>query len=333
MKRRSPLFHVDRIEDPLMIVQGANDPRVTKRESDQMALALRDRGIDVQYLVAENEGHGFANADNRMALYRAMEEFFGECLEGRVQEEVPAAIEEQIAKLSVDVDTLTLEAEVSYREVGVADPLLDPSWIHEDSQQVRLTLVQGGQEREIGSSTQSVAFTEVDGRPAIRKVDTVESPMIGSTADTALVDRETLAPLSLRSHNPNRTAALEFDGARLSGSVQPASGEARMIDETFDATPFLTETVGLAVRALRLEEGLAVELPVYLTDQGTTGTAKVVVTGVESVEVEGRPVEAWVVQSTIAGQEITTWLARDDHRQLKSLVTIAPGVELRVERM
>ncbi len=106
LRERSPLFHVDRIEDPLLVVQGANDPRVTKLESDQLVVALRDRGIEVEYLVAPNEGHGFANADNRLALYRAMERFFGACLGGRVQDEVDPAIAAKIAELTVDVDTL-----------------------------------------------------------------------------------------------------------------------------------------------------------------------------------------------------------------------------------
>lgn len=108
MQARSPLNFVDRIEDPLLIVQGANDPRVTQRESDQLAIALRDRGIPVEYLLAENEGHGFRNADNRMALYRSMEVFFGECLGGRVQEGVDPAIEARIRELTVSVEDLTL---------------------------------------------------------------------------------------------------------------------------------------------------------------------------------------------------------------------------------
>jgi dipeptidyl aminopeptidase/acylaminoacyl peptidase len=106
LEDKSPLFSVDRIEDPLLVVQGANDPRVTKLESDQLVTALRDRGIPVEYLVAANEGHGFANADNRLALYRAMERFFSDCLGGRVQEEVDPSIAAKIAELTVDVDTL-----------------------------------------------------------------------------------------------------------------------------------------------------------------------------------------------------------------------------------
>jgi dipeptidyl aminopeptidase/acylaminoacyl peptidase len=108
LRSRSPLFFVDRIEDPLFIAQGANDPRVTKVESDQMAIALRDRGVKVDYLVAANEGHGFANADNRLALYRSMERFLGDCLGGRVQDSVAPEIEARIQAMKVNVDTLRL---------------------------------------------------------------------------------------------------------------------------------------------------------------------------------------------------------------------------------
>lgn len=111
MRARSPLFFVDQIEDPLLIVQGANDPRVTKREADQLAIALRDRGIDVKYILADNEGHGFANADNRMALYRSMELFLADCLGGRVQDAIDPAVTEQIESMTVDVSALTLQEE------------------------------------------------------------------------------------------------------------------------------------------------------------------------------------------------------------------------------
>jgi len=83
MTSASPVFHVDKIKCPLFIVQGANDPRVAKAESDQMVEALKKRGIDVPYLVKDNEGHGFANEENRMELYQKMEEFFAKYLGGK----------------------------------------------------------------------------------------------------------------------------------------------------------------------------------------------------------------------------------------------------------
>ena len=74
----SPALHADRIKTPLLIAQGANDPRVNKAESDQMVEALRKRGVAVEYLVKDNEGHGFANEENRFDFYEAMERFLAE---------------------------------------------------------------------------------------------------------------------------------------------------------------------------------------------------------------------------------------------------------------
>ena len=71
----SPALQAHKIKAPLFIAQGANDPRVNKDESDQMVLAMKARGVEVQYMVKDNEGHGFRNEENRFEFYRAMEKF------------------------------------------------------------------------------------------------------------------------------------------------------------------------------------------------------------------------------------------------------------------
>jgi dipeptidyl aminopeptidase/acylaminoacyl peptidase len=76
----SPVFHVDKIRVPLLIAQGAKDPRVNQAESDQIVEALRKRNITVEYILKENEGHGFYNQENRFEFYGRMEAFFGEHL-------------------------------------------------------------------------------------------------------------------------------------------------------------------------------------------------------------------------------------------------------------
>lgn len=85
LREASPVFHVDKIKVPLLIAQGANDPRVNKNESDQIVAALKAKGIEVPYMVKDNEGHGFANEENRFDFYRAMEEFLAKHLGGRVE--------------------------------------------------------------------------------------------------------------------------------------------------------------------------------------------------------------------------------------------------------
>lgn len=79
----SPVLHADRIKVPLFIAQGANDPRVNKAESDQMVAALKKRGIEVEYMVKDNEGHGFRNQNNRFDFYGAMEKFLNKYLKGK----------------------------------------------------------------------------------------------------------------------------------------------------------------------------------------------------------------------------------------------------------
>ena len=71
----SPLLHIDKIKAPLFIAQGANDPRVKKSESDQIVEALKQKGIDVPYMVKDDEGHGFYNEENQFDFYRAMDDF------------------------------------------------------------------------------------------------------------------------------------------------------------------------------------------------------------------------------------------------------------------
>ncbi len=75
MAATSPALNADKIMTPLFIAQGANDPRVNKDESDQVVEALKERGVSVEYMVKDNEGHGFRNEENRFDFYRAMEKF------------------------------------------------------------------------------------------------------------------------------------------------------------------------------------------------------------------------------------------------------------------
>lgn len=83
MRRRSPITMVDRIRTPLLVAQGANDVRVVQAESDNIVAPLRERGVPVEYLVADDEGHGFENPENQVMLFRAIERHLATHLGGR----------------------------------------------------------------------------------------------------------------------------------------------------------------------------------------------------------------------------------------------------------
>lgn len=108
LKRQSPLFSADKIIAPLMVVQGQNDPRVNKAESDQIVIALRDRGFPVEYLNAPDEGHGYARPVNNMAFIAAMEKFLAKHLNGRYQEYIPEKTAKRLDEITVDINTVEL---------------------------------------------------------------------------------------------------------------------------------------------------------------------------------------------------------------------------------
>jgi len=85
LEERSPLTYVDRIERPLLIGQGANDPRVKQAESDQIVKAMQAKGIPVTYVLYPDEGHGFARPENRLSFYAVTEAFLSLHLGGAFQ--------------------------------------------------------------------------------------------------------------------------------------------------------------------------------------------------------------------------------------------------------
>jgi dipeptidyl aminopeptidase/acylaminoacyl peptidase len=109
LDRQSPLNHAAKIKTPLMIVQGANDPRVKKAEADQIVIALRDRNYPVQYLLADDEGHGFARPVNNMAMFAQGEKFLAKYLGGRSQESATPEVTKRIGEITVDPKTVVLK--------------------------------------------------------------------------------------------------------------------------------------------------------------------------------------------------------------------------------
>jgi dipeptidyl aminopeptidase/acylaminoacyl peptidase len=103
LTRQSPLTSVDKIKTPLFVAQGANDPRVNKAESEQIVNALRKRNFPVEYVLAPDEGHGFARPVNNMAMLAAAEKFLATYLGGRYQESMTPEVEKRLGEIKVDV--------------------------------------------------------------------------------------------------------------------------------------------------------------------------------------------------------------------------------------
>jgi dipeptidyl aminopeptidase/acylaminoacyl peptidase len=88
-RKVSPLFHVDQVRAPLLVGQGANDPRVNIRESTQMVEAMRAKGLPVEFVVYPDEGHGFVRPQNRLDFYGRAEQFLSKYIGGRAEAFTP----------------------------------------------------------------------------------------------------------------------------------------------------------------------------------------------------------------------------------------------------
>jgi dipeptidyl aminopeptidase/acylaminoacyl peptidase len=108
LTERSPANFTDKIKTPLLVAQGANDPRVPRNQSERIVVGLRDRGLPVEYILAPDEGHGFLRPVNNMALYLATEKFLAKYLGGRYQEDATPEVTARLAEITVDPKTVVL---------------------------------------------------------------------------------------------------------------------------------------------------------------------------------------------------------------------------------
>src|SRR5215813_9585772 len=150
LERQSPLNSAAKIRTPLLVVQGANDPRVNKAESEQIVVALRDRGAPVEYILAPDEGHGFARPVNNMAAMAAAETFFHNHLHGRVQETMTPEVAGRLKEITGDPKTVVRPKAIATS--GSAPMPTSPLQAGTTSYQMRVEL--GSQKMEMDATTE-----------------------------------------------------------------------------------------------------------------------------------------------------------------------------------
>jgi dienelactone hydrolase len=183
MEERSPLHSAEKIKTPLMVVQGANDPRVHRREAEQIVIALRDRGFPVEYVCAPDEGHGFARPENNLAMFMAVEKFLAAHLDGRYQEGGSPEVTERLKEITVDPKTVVISKLVDASTVGVPKVTgdLKPGTYKYDAK-----IAMGGQQMALKLST-----IIQDGGGDWTVVENVDTPM-GAMLDTTILEKGSL---------------------------------------------------------------------------------------------------------------------------------------------
>ena len=308
LRSQSPLFSADKIKTPLLVVQGANDPRVKKAESDQIVIALRDRNFPVEYLCAPDEGHGFHRPVNNMAMYASAEKFLAKHLGGRFQEGGTTEVMQRLKEITVDPKTVTLatKAETS----GSPTPTVD---LEAFIAAYKGTLsIQG---REI-PFTINREVAEAGGQWRIQ--DVMDMGPMGQGKYVYSLEKGTLKLRKIFINRGPFTLDLAFGEGIAAGTVA-TGGEPKALSLPLEADLYSDHEEALA--RLPLAEGYAVVLRSFDEEKQKLNLKRVKVAGVETLKGQ----KTWRVEITSAEGEPgtqTLWISQESRRILKTQVIL-----------
>lgn len=313
----SPLHSADKIKTPLLVIQGANDPRVNRREAEQIVVALRDRGFPVEYILAPDEGHGFARPVNNLAMFMASEKFLAAHLGGRYQEGGTPEEVARLKELTVDPRTVTVAQIVDAKSVSTPQPVTD---LKAGTAHYAMQVEAGGQQINMKVST---AIQDAGATWSV--VDEVETPQ-GNMTDTATLQKSTLLLQKRRVQQGPVVIELDFTGDKASGKMS-MNGQDRPISADLGG-PLFADAAGAAqvIACLPLAEGYKATFRNFDVQSQKVKLLQLAVAGTEKVTVPAGTFDAWRVEITSAdgGSDTRTlWIAKDAHKMVKMSAVVA----------
>jgi dipeptidyl aminopeptidase/acylaminoacyl peptidase len=319
LERQSPLNHASKIKTPLLVIQGANDPRVNKREADQIVIALRERNYPVEYLVAPDEGHGFQRPVNNMAMFATTEKFLAKYLGGRYQETMTPEVSQRLKEITVDVKTVTMPKKMEAAAAAVAPkPTMD---LHSGVSNYNASIAFGGQNIPL---TAKVETKEENGAWLV--TETVVTPQ-GEIVDKSTIEKGSLVVKHRTVTQGPVVFDLDFKDNKASGTMT-MNGQSKPVAVDLGGPIFGDGAGDFDVLAtLPLAEGYAISYRTLDLEKQKLKLKNLKVVGVETVTVPAGTFEAYKVEITSADNETektTVWIAKDSRQVAKvSSVLIA----------
>jgi dipeptidyl aminopeptidase/acylaminoacyl peptidase len=313
---RSPLTSAGKIKTPLMIAQGANDPRVNHAESEQIVVALRDRGFPVEYLLIPDEGHGFARPVNNMASVMATEKFFAKYLGGRAQEGGTPEVVARLKEVTVDPKTVVLAKKVDAGTVTAPKPATD---LQPGAYKYKAMIEVSGQQIPLSIST-----TIAEGGGAWTATDVMTTPN-GDVTTTSTLEKGTLISRNLTLKGGQASMDLNFAGDKAAGNVN-MGGQDKPVSVDLGG-PLFANAAGAkqSISCLPLAEGYTTTYRNFDVQKQTVKLMQLKVTGVEKVTVPAGTFDAYKVEITSAdggADKETLWVARDSHKPVKETMVL-----------
>ena len=327
LERQSPLNSAAKIKTPLLVVQGANDPRVNKRESDQIVIALRDRGFPVEYLVAPDEGHGFARPVNNMAMFTSAEKFLAKHLGGRYQEGGTEEVMTRLKEITVDPKSVILAAKVDANAVGVpkVEAALVPgsykysAKFNAGQQQIDMKIATEIKESEAGWTV----------------TDTVTMPM-GEISETGILDKSTLTAVKRNAKQGPVTLEWAWKNNKVEGTLtvndQPRPIKVDVGGGLFADGPGSAFVLG----TLPLAEGYSTSYRNFDVQTQKVKLMQLKVAGSEDVTVPAGTFATHRVEVSSAdggADTMTLWIAKDSRKPVKTSAVMSQmgGATLTIE--
>lgn len=317
LMEESPLNSADKIKTPLLVAQGANDPRVNRREAEQIVIALRDRGFPVEYILAPDEGHGFARPVNNLALFMASEKFFALHLGGRYQE---GGTPEEVARLkeiTVDPKKVVLAKKIDAGTIGAPKPATD---LQAGTYNYQVKIEMGGQQMNMKLST-----AIQDGAGSWTATDQMDTPQ-GAATDTATLEKGSLLLLKRSLKQGPVAIDLDFAGNKAAGKMS-MNGQDKPIAVDLGG-PLFADAAGSdqVIACLPLVEGYNTTFRNFDVQTQKVKLLQLTVAGKEEVKVPAGTFNALRVEISSAdggSDKRTLWIAGETRKVVKVTAVLA----------
>jgi dipeptidyl aminopeptidase/acylaminoacyl peptidase len=316
LERQSPLNHAAKIKSPLLVIQGANDPRVKKAESDQIVVALRERGFPVEYLVAPDEGHGFARPLNNMAMIAAAEKFLAKHLGGRYQETMTPEVETRLKEITVDVKTVEMPKKVEASAVSLPKPTVG---LRPGTLNYKASIEMGGQTIPLSVTNE---VKEEGGAWVV--TETAKMPM-GDVIDRSVIEKGSLVLTRRWIKQGPVEITIDFKDRKATGTMN-VNGQEKPISVDLGGDIFADGAGAHDVMAsLPLAEGYTTTFRNFDVRGQKVKLMQLKVVGMEKVTIAAGTFDAIRFEVTSAegeGGKTTVWVDKASRKVLKVTATL-----------
>ena len=317
LERQSPLNSAAKIKTPLLVVQGANDPRVKKAESDQIVVALRERNFPVEYIVAPDEGHGFARPVNNMAMIALAERFLAKHLGGRYQEGATPEVTARLKEITVDVKTVERPKRIEAASVGTPRPAVD---LRPSTSNFEGKLELGGE------SIPFTMTTEIKEENGAWKASVINKLPMVEISDIAVIEKGSLATTKRNVKQGPTTIDIAIKDNQASGSVT-MNDKSTPFSFATDGALFADGAGGFEVIAtLPLAEGYSTTYRNLDLQKQKVDLKQLKVVAAEAITVPAGTFDTLKCEITSAQGEpgkITVWIAKQARKPVK-IIAILP---------